>query len=339
MHVLITGGAGFIGSHVAELHLKRGDKVHVVDDLSTGSRQNVELLEDYPNFRFDHADMLVWPGLERATGWADRIYHLAAVVGVYRVIAEPTRVLATNIAACERLLRAVHSGGWKPQVVIASSSEVYGHRLESDLHEDMDLSVSTRAGTRWNYSVSKIADEALGLSYAQKFDIPTVVARLFNTIGPRQTGRYGMVVPRFVQQAVKGEDLTVYGDGQQTRSFCDVRDTARALDLLAAQATAEGVVVNVGNDREMSVSDLAEMVRQRADSDSRIQRVPYLKAYGEDFEDIRRRRPVLDRLRGLTGFKHQHTLEDTLDELIRTSRLQAPKENADGHRPVVCHQP
>ncbi|KGI79082.1 NAD-dependent epimerase/dehydratase family protein [Oleiagrimonas soli] len=338
MHVLITGGAGFIGSHVAQLHLARGDKVHVVDDLSTGNRANIHLLEGFPNFRFDHADMLVWDGLERAAAWADRIYHLAAVVGVYRVIAEPTRVLATNIAACERLLRAVTASGWKPHVVIASSSEVYGHRLESELHEQMDLSVSTRAGTRWNYSVSKIADEALGLSYAQKFDIPTVIARLFNTTGPRQTGRYGMVVPRFVEQAVKGEEITVYGDGVQTRSFCDVRDTARALDMLAAKATAEGLVVNVGNDREISVNDLAEMVRARAHSTSPIKHVPYVTAYGEDFEDIRRRRPVLDRLRALTGFKHEHTLEDTLDELIRTSRAKLSKEDGHGHRSVVCHQ-
>ncbi|RAP57184.1 NAD-dependent epimerase/dehydratase family protein [Oleiagrimonas sp. MCCC 1A03011] len=338
MHVLITGGAGFIGSHVAQRHLARGDKVHVVDDLSTGNRANIQLLEGYPNFRFDHADMLVWDGLERAAAWADRIYHLAAVVGVYRVIAEPTRVLATNIAACERLLRAVTASGWKPHVVIASSSEVYGHRLESELHEQMDLSVSTRAGTRWNYSVSKIADEALGLSYAQKFDIPTVIARLFNTTGPRQTGRYGMVVPRFVEQAVKGEEITVYGDGLQTRSFCDVRDTSRALDMLAAKATAEGLVVNVGNDREISVNDLAELVRERAGSDSIIQHVPYVTAYGEDFEDIRRRRPVLDRLRQLTGFEHEHTLEDTLDELIRTSRENQSKENGHGHRSMVCHQ-
>lgn len=338
MHVLITGGAGFIGSHVAELHLAKGDKVHVVDDLSTGSRSNVELFEHNPNYRFDHADMLVWPELDRAASWADRIYHLAAVVGVYRVIAEPTRVLATNIAACERLLRAVNACGWKPQVVIASSSEVYGHRLESDLQEDMDLSVSTRAGTRWNYSVSKIADEALGLSFAQKFNIAIAVVRLFNTIGPRQTGRYGMVVPRFVQQAVMGEDITVYGDGEQTRSFCDVRDTARALDLLGTQATTGGLVVNVGNDREISVNDLADMVRTRAQSASNILHMPYRKAYGEDFEDIRRRRPVLDRLRKLTDFQHRYTLEDTLDELIRTSRQQRPQEDGHGHRTVVCHQ-
>lgn len=338
MHVLITGGAGFIGSHLAELHLARGNKVHVVDDLSTGSLANITPFENHPSFRFDHADMLVWPQLERAAAWADRIYHLAAVVGVYRVIAEPTRVLATNIAACERLLRTVTSAGWRPQVVIASSSEVYGHRCDGFLDEELDLTVSTRAGTRWNYSVSKIADEALGLSFAQKFGIPTVIARLFNTIGPRQTGRYGMVVPRFVDQAVRGAPITVYGDGTQTRSFCDVRDTAQALELLAGKATDEGLVVNVGNDREISMNDLAKLVRQRADSGSALSHQPYVEAYGEDFEDIRRRRPGLKRLRELTGFHHRYTLEDTLDELINTRREQL-RETGDGDRPMVCNQP
>lgn len=337
MHVLITGGAGFIGSHLAALHLSRGDKVHVVDDLSTGSTANLAAFRQHPDFRFDEADMLVWPLLQQAATWADRIYHLAAVVGVYRVIAEPTRVLATNIAACERLYRTVAASGWRPQVVVASSSEVYGHRHESLLSEEMDLSVSTRAGTRWNYSVSKIADEALALSYAQKFGIPSVVARFFNTIGPRQTGRYGMVVPRFVEQAVQEQPITVYGDGSQTRSFCDVRDTVVALDMLASRRGGETVVANVGNDREISMNELAELVRSRAGSDSPIQHVPYLKAYGEDFEDIMRRRPALDRLRSLTGFRHHYTLEDTLDELIRERRAPLG-EIEHGCRPLVRHQ-
>jgi UDP-glucose 4-epimerase len=337
MHVLITGGAGFIGSHLVELHLARGDKVHVVDDLSTGSLVNIAPFENHPSFRFDHADMLVWPQLEHAAAWADRIYHLAAVVGVYRVIAEPTRVLATNIAACERLLRTVTTGGWKPQVVIASSSEVYGHRLDGFLDEGLDLIVSTLVGTRWNYSVSKIADEALGLSYAQKFGIPTTIARFFNTIGPRQTGRYGMVVPRLVDQAVRGAPMTVHGDGEQTRSFCDVRDTVQALDQLAEQSTDAGLVVNVGNDREISINELAKLVRQRSGSGSPITHQPYAQAYGEDFEDIRRRRPGLKRLRELTGFHHRYTLEDTLDELIRIRREQL-QEAGDGNRPMVCNQ-
>lgn len=334
MHVLITGGAGFIGSHLADLHLGRGDQVHVVDDLSTGLRANLAQHEDNPDFRFDEADILTWDKLERAVAWADRIYHLAAVVGVYRVIAEPTRVLATNIAGCERVLRAAHAGGWKPQVVLASSSEVYGHNEEDVLREDQDLSVSTRVGTRWGYSVSKIADEAFGLAYAQRFGIPAVIARFFNTIGPRQVGRYGMVVPRFVAQAVRNEPITVFGGGQQTRSFCDVRDTVEALDLLAWRAGRNTLVVNVGNDREISILELAELVIERAQSRSTIRHVPLREAYGEDFEDIRRRRPSLARLRALTGFEHRYTLERTIDDLIAIERARL-NEARDGYCTLV----
>lgn len=334
MHVLITGGAGFIGSHLAERHLAKGDQVHVVDDLSTGTLDNLRPFLDQPNFRFDEADVLTWSALERAAGWADRIYHLAAVVGVYRVLAEPTKVLAVNIAACERLLRAVKDSGWAPQVVLASSSEVYGHCEQSLLHEEMDLTVSTRAGTRWNYSVSKIADEALGLSYARRFRIPVVVTRFFNTVGPRQRGRYGMVVPRFIEQALAGGPITVFGDGEQTRSFCDVRDTVVALDAVAAHASRDGLVVNVGNDREISMNALARLVDERAGGRSPIMHQAYREAYGEDFEDIRRRRPDLTRLRRLTGFAHRYTLEQTIDDLLALGR-QAQGEGEDGHGAVV----
>jgi UDP-glucose 4-epimerase len=337
MHILITGGAGFIGSHLVDLHLARGDQVHVVDDLSTGVRANLAPHEDAPNFRFDEADVLTWDRLDRVVGWADRIYHLAAVVGVYRVIAEPTRVLATNIAGCERLLRAARDGGWKPQVVLASSSEVYGHNDEHVLHEDQDLTVSTRAGTRWGYSVSKIADEALGLSYAQRFGIPAVISRFFNTVGPRQIGRYGMVVPRFVAQAVRNDPITVFGGGSQTRSFCDVRDTVVALDALATSAGRDTVVSNVGNDREISILELARLVVERAGSTSTIKDVPLREAYGEDFEDIRRRRPNLSRLRELTGFTHRYTLEQTIDDLVAMER-QRLQGGTDGHCTVVRHQ-
>jgi UDP-glucose 4-epimerase len=337
MHILVTGGAGFIGSHLVDLHLACGDQVHVIDDLSTGQRANLAAHEDNPDFRFDEADVLTWDRLDRAVGWADRIYHLAAIVGVYRVIAEPTKVLATNIAGCERMLRAVHDGGWKPQVVLASSSEVYGHNDEQVLREDQDLVVSTRAGTRWGYSVSKIADEALGLSYAQRFGIPAVIARFFNTVGPRQVGRYGMVVPRFVAQAVRNEPITVFGGGAQTRSFCDVRDTVVALNALANRARTDTVIANVGNDREISILDLARLVIQRAGSRSSIRDIGLREAYGEDFEDIRRRRPSLDRLRNLTGFKHRYTLEETIDDLIAVERQGLIGEK-DGHCTLVRHQ-
>lgn len=337
MHVLITGGAGFIGSHLVDLHLARGDCVHVVDDLSTGARANIARHEDNPDFRFDEADILTWSGLDRVVGRADRIYHLAAIVGVYRVIAEPTRVLATNIVGCERILRAAHAGGWKPQVVLASSSEVYGHNDETLLREEQDLVVSSRAGTRWGYSVSKIANEALGLSYAQRFGIPAVIARLFNTIGPRQVGRYGMVVPRFVAQAVRDEPITVFGGGLQTRSFCDARDTVAALDALATHAGRDTLTANVGNDREIGILELAELIVARAESRSPIEHVGLKEAYGEDFEDIRRRRPDLARLRGMTGFQHRFTLEQSIDDLLAIER-QRMEDKRNGHCTLVRPQ-
>lgn len=338
MHILITGGAGFIGSHLVELHLARGDKVHVVDDLSTGSMDNVNRFIDQPNYHFDSADLLTWPQLERVAAWADRIYHLAAVVGVYRVLAEPTKVLAVNIAAFERLLRAVHNSGWKPQLVLASSSEVYGHNDQELLRENQDLVISTRAGTRWNYSVSKIADEALCMSFSKHFGIPTVIARFFNTVGPRQSARYGMVIPRFIEQAVLGDNITVFGPGDQTRSFCDVRDTVAALDRVAEHAsTPDVVVVNVGNDREISINDLAALIVERAGSRSKIEHIPVLQAYGEDFEDIRRRRPALEKLRALTGFTHRFTLEQTIDDLIAAQRAKN-SETEHGHGTLVRNQ-
>lgn len=338
MHILVTGGAGFIGSHMVELHLARGDKVHVIDDLSTGSIDNVTRFVGHPNYRFDEADVLTWPQLDRAAAWADRVYHFAAVVGVYRVLAEPTRVLAVNIAGCERLFRSVEHSGWKSQVVVASSSEVYGHNDEELLRESQDLTLSTRVGTRWNYSLSKIADEALALSYHKRFNVPVVVARFFNTIGLRQTGRYGMVIPRLVEQALRNEPITVFGSGEQTRSFCDARDTVVALDALAACADADGQVFNVGNDREISIKQLAELVRERAESRSEIRYVSYKEAYGEDFEDIRRRRPCLQKLRSLTGFVHRYTLEHTIDDLIERQRALLT-ENGHSHCSLVRHQP
>lgn len=328
MHILVTGGAGFIGSNLVEYHLEKGDTVHVVDDLSTGSLENVRPFFGNPRFKFNEADVLLWPNLEKATTWADRIYHMAALVGMHRVLAEPTKVLAVNIAGCERLLRAVTSGGWHPEVLIASTSEVYGagvhERVRHDnFEEDADLVFHSGVLSRQNYALSKLADEALGLSYAKKFGLRVIVTRFFNTIGPRQTGRYGMVVPRFVEQAVTGEPITIYGDGSQTRSFCDVRDTVRALDLLTSNPGSEGQIFNVGSDREISILELAHLVKKLAGSSSPVHFIPYEEAYGEPFEDCQRRKPVLGKLLGLTGFKHSWRLEGTLEDLIARSRLKA----------------
>ncbi len=320
MHVLITGGAGFIGSHLVDHHLAQGDLVHVVDNLSTGSRDNLATHFDSPYFRFTEADIVTWSGLSESVGWADRVYHLAAVVGVFRVLEQPIGVMATNIAGCERLLRAVDRCGWKPQVLVASSSEVYGPRTDPRLSEDMDLIIQPEAPPRWNYAISKLADEAFALSYARVKDIPVTVVRLFNTVGPRQTGRYGMVVPRFVAQAVSGEPLTVFGDGEQSRSFTDVRDTVVMLDQLAGQANTKGLIVNVGSDRELSMNALADRVIERAGSSSGIERLSYEVAYGQEYVDIPHRCPDVTRLHGLIDHRPQWTLDTTLDDLIARVR-------------------
>lgn len=344
MHILITGGAGFIGSNLTEYHLAQGHKVHVVDDLSTGSADNLTTFLSNPDFRFGQDDILTWNGLEKAVTWADRIYHLAAVVGVFRVLENPVKVLATNIAATERILRMAHAGNWRPQILLASSSEVYGNGLQSprlavpsglahhpgdeeprqqlveEFCEDMEPMVGSSAVSRWNYATSKLAAEAMGLSYARKFDSFLVVARLFNTIGPRQTGRYGMVVPRFVKQATSGQPITVFGNGRQMRSFCDVRDTIAALDLLLNNPASCGQIVNVGNNREISILELAELIRSLAGSSSPIEFIPHDEAYSEKFVETQRRKPNLEKFFRLTGYRHQWSLEATISDLIARQR-------------------
>lgn len=316
MHVLITGGAGFIGSHLAQLHMARGDSVYVVDNLSTGRAGNIERFFGNPRFRFSENDLLGWPDLDKAVAWADRIYHMAAVVGVKKVLEDPVAVMATNMSGTECVLRAIHAGGWNPQVIIASTSEVYGFNPNSSFSEDDDIVLRSGGRLRWTYAVTKLADEYLAFSYARNYGLNIAVVRLFNTVGPNQVGHYGMVVPRFVGLAVTNQPLVVYGDGTQTRSFCDVRDTAVALDLLAGCPAAYGEIVNVGNDQEISIESLARLVIERAGSRSGIRHASYKEAYGEEFEDVTHRRPVLDKLRRLTGFEPRWTLVDTLDDLI-----------------------
>ncbi len=321
MHVLITGGAGFIGSHLVDHHLSLGDSVQAVDDLSTGKLENIEPFQAHPSFQFKHCDLLVWDGLEEAAGWADRIYHLAAVVGVYLVLKEPVKVMATNVAGTERVLRALRSSGHRAQVLIASSSEVYGPSNDGALREDATLQLPASGSGRWNYAISKLADEAFGLSYAREFDLHVTVARIFNVIGPRQSARYGMVTPRFVGQALREEPLTVFGDGRQSRCFCDVRDTVVAFDRLLSNPDSVAQIVNVGSDRECTILELAELVQRKAGSRSPIQMISYEEAYGDrEFYDFRRRVPALEKLRALTDLEPRHTLEDTVDQLIAIRR-------------------
>lgn len=319
MNILITGGAGFIGSNLVEHHLKRGDHVRVIDDLSTGCADNITPFLKNERFRFEQADLVTWKGLREAASWADRIYNLAAVVGMFHVLSHPVEVNRVNIMGCERILREASRSGRDSQIVIASSSSVYGHSPYDALREDSNLRISP-TNPLILYALSKLTNELHATAYAEKHKVRVVTVRLFNNVGPRQRGMYGFVVPRFVQQAMTGEPITVFGDGSQTRSFCDVRDTVAILDGLAGTPAAYGKVVNVGNDREITIKQLAELVRARANSSSRIDYVPFAKAYGKEFDQIPQRRPVLDRLRGLINYRHQWTLEDTVDDLIERHR-------------------
>jgi len=328
MKILITGGAGFIGSNVAEFHLDRGDEVVVVDDLSTGSRANVDAWQSNPRFRFVQADILDWPGMETAMQEADRVYHLAAVVGMFRVLREPVRVTQVNVCATERLLEAIARSERRPQVVIASSSSVYSHTRSHDLREDEELVYLPRQGGLTGYALSKLTNEIQAMAYRQEHGLQVTIPRLFNAVGPRQSGNYGFVLPRFVTQAMAGEPLTVFGDGTQTRSFCDVRDTVAALDALAGNKDAAGVPVNVGNERETRIIDLAKLVIERARSSSKIEFVPFDKAYGAKFDQITQRHPVEERLRTLTGFRPRWTLEQTIDDLLERARGTAERRAA-----------
>lgn len=322
MRVLVTGGAGFIGSHLVEMHLERGDEVFVVDDLSTGNIENIEAFRNEPGFAgFAEADLLTWPELDERVAWAERIYNMAAVVGMFRVLDEPVDTTRVNVIGCERLLESVARAGHKPVVVQPSSSSVYGPAKYEDLHEDAEIVASPDAPLL-NYAMSKLTNEVQGRAYFDTHGVPVVIARLFNTVGDRQSGLYGFVVPRFVQQALEGRPLTVFGDGSQTRSFCDVRDTVAMLDTLARTPEAYGKVVNVGNTQEITIRELAEMVCGIVGSDSTLQFVPYEVAYGKSFAQIPQRRPILDRLKALTGYEHRWQLPDTIADLAIRMKAQ-----------------
>ncbi len=332
MNVLVTGGAGFIGSNIVRHHMEAGDEVHVLDDLSTGTADNLKQWQDHPKFKLHAEDMLTWDGLYAVAARAERIYHMAALVGMFRVIKEPIRVLAINMAGTERLLRAIHAAEHNPRVIVASSSEVYGENPcklpETPLDEELDLNFHANRSLRWNYAISKLADEALSISYAKQHGMPVTAIRFFNTVGPGQTGRYGMVVPRFVRQAVNNEPITVFGEGNQRRCFCDVRDTVKILDLLAQNPDACGEVVNVGNQQEISILELAEKVREVAESRVEIVRIPYEEAYGMDFTDIFHRKPDLTKMLELTGYEHEWTLDNTLTDLVARQRKNSAAANS-----------
>lgn len=318
MNALITGGAGFIGSHLSELLLDHGHTVTAVDDLSTGSADNLRPLEGRAGFRFLHGSVLDADRLEALVPTHDAVFHLAAAVGVRWIIEHPLASIHTNIRATEIVLEAASRRG--TPVLLASTSEVYGKNERDELREDDDSIIGSTRITRWLYANSKATDEFLGLAYFRERGVPVRIARFFNTVGPRQTGRYGMVVPRFVRQALAGEPLTVHGDGRQTRCFTDVRDSVRAIVGLMECPAAAGEVFNVGNPREISIRDLAELVVALTGCRSPVRLVPYAHDYPEGFEDMRRRVPCVEKLRAALGWAPSIPLEENLARIIEHER-------------------
>jgi UDP-glucose 4-epimerase len=311
---LVTGGAGFVGSHLAEELLRRGHTVHVLDDLSTGAMDNIKELKRHPRFSYTIESANNGPVIAEAVDDADVIYHLAAAVGVALIVESPVRTIETNVH-CTEVVLAAASKKRKP-VFLASTSEVYGKSADIPFREDGDLVMGPTHAGRWSYACSKAIDEYLGLAYWRERKLPVIIGRLFNTVGPRQTGRYGMVLPNFVQQALAGRPLRVFGDGTQRRCFCHVDDVVAALADIVMHDAAQGQVFNIGSTEEVSIRELAERVRAAAGSSSDICLVPYHEAYEQGFEDMQRRIPATDKIAGLLGWQPARSLDQTIEEVI-----------------------
>lgn len=314
MRILITGGAGFIGSHLADALIARGDLVTVLDNLSTGRRENIAHLVKDARLQFVEGNILDTALVERLAKDIDCVYHLAAAVGVELVVKKPLDALTTNIHGTEIVLDA--AAKYQKKILLASTSEIYGKNTKRGLTEDDDRILGSPLKSRWGYSAAKGIDELMGYLYWKEKGLPVVLVRFFNTVGPRQTGAYGMVIPRFVSQAINGGPLTVYGDGKQQRSFLHVRDAVAAIIGLMDNPKAVGNVFNVGNEEEVSIEALAKKIIAMTGSRSSLTYVPYEQAYGDGFEDMQRRFPSTERLRSLTGWKPTADLNAILQSVI-----------------------
>src|SRR3984957_6683538 len=324
MRALITGGAGFIGSHLAERLLERGDEVMLMDNLSTGSMENIRHLKNYDHMHYFLEPIENRQLLAELVDEADVVFHLAAAVGVRLIVESPVRTIETNVNGTQLVLEAAYKK--RKLVFVASTSEVYGKNLNVPFHEEADLVLGPTTKGRWSYAASKALGEFLALSYWRERKVPVIVVRLFNTVGARQTGRYGMVLPNFVKQALDNKPITVYGSGTQSRCFCDVRDTVESLMRLMDTEKSIGEVVNIGNTEEISIADLAQTVKTRTASTSEISYLPYDQAYEPGFEDMMRGVPNVEKLKRLTGFRPQTKLADIID---RVSSHLREKETAE----------
>jgi UDP-glucose 4-epimerase len=318
--VLITGGAGFVGSHLAEALLARGDRVFVLDNLSTGSIDNISHLKPHPNFAYTIDTVANEPLLAEMIDRCDVVVHLAAAVGVRLIVEAPVHTIETNVHGTEVVLK--HANKKKKLVVIASTSEVYGKSTAVPFREDADLVLGPTGKHRWAYACSKMIDEFLALAYWKERKLPVIIVRLFNTVGPRQTGQYGMVIPTLVRQALAGQPITVYGDGTQSRSFTYVGDVVRAMVALIDEPAAVGQVFNIGNGSEISINALAERIKTLTSSRSEIVRVPYEQAYEAGFEDMPRRVPDISKISALVGYAPTVELDEILTRVIEYFRQQ-----------------
>jgi UDP-glucose 4-epimerase len=318
MRVLITGGAGFIGSHLAEHLIARGDEVYALDDLSTGRVQNLANLKDNPNFHLI-VDSVLHPAIvNELVNKVDVVYHLAAAVGVKTIVEQPVRTLRVNLGGTEVVLDACCK--FQRPVLVASTSEVYGdHRSETPLHEGARRIYGATTQKRWAYADSKAMDEFLALAYHEEFGLETVIVRLFNTVGPRQSGQYGMVIPRFVERALTDQTIEIYGDGEQTRCFCHVADTIRALaGLMDELPRTSGELFNVGAPNQISILDLADRIMEMTGSSSSIAHVPFREVYGTGIEDMLHRVPCIDKVHETLGWTPERTLEDILNDVVES---------------------
>jgi len=325
MRVLITGGAGFIGSHLAEIYLRRGDEVYILDDLSTGTLENIRHLQEHETYRerlFVTADtVLHYDKTLELVGTCDTVVHLAAAVGVQYILENPLTSIVTNVHGAEIVLELCSK--FKKKILIASTSEVYGMQSHAPLKETDYCVYGPSTKSRWSYAASKLIDEFTALAYCRTKKLPVVIVRLFNTVGPRQTWRYGMVIPRFVKQALEHQPLTVYGDGTQTRTFTHVKDVTEAMVKLMDIPEAIGEVVNIGGTQEVSILHLAEFIKDKTGSSSEIKVLPYSEVYPQDFEDMQRRVPSTDKLKQLIGYAPRMNLDQILNDTIAYYRSQA----------------
>lgn len=324
MKVLITGGAGFIGSHLAESLLSEGEEVKIIDDLSTGSMRNIDHLKDNKRLDVIIDSVMNEKTMEGLVLWADYIYHLAAAVGVRLIIEQPIKTIETNIKGTEIVLKLASK--YKKKTLIASTSEVYGKHIEHILSEKDNMVYGPTTNSRWSYACSKAIDEFLALAYFKKYKLPVIIVRFFNTVGPRQTGQYGMVIPTFVKQALLGQPITVYGDGKQSRSFTYVGDVVGGIIRLMNHPQAIGEIFNIGNEEETTIYQLAKKVKEMTGSKSEIVYIPYKDAYEEGFEDMQRRSPDVSKITSFVDYKPKVDLDEILKSVIEYYKEELSKE-------------